>query len=81
MSDIDKPKRTTQNRVIAPFHDQPHYPRVGDWTDRAGNSNIEESLTQRLPGQLARFGHDQVRSVIGIAEALRRPHTHTRRYR
>jgi type I restriction enzyme R subunit len=44
MSDIGKPERATQNRVIALFRDELHYRYLGDWTDRDGNSNIEEGL-------------------------------------
>ena len=44
MSDVGKPERETQNRVIALFCDELRYRYLGDWTDRAGNSNIEEGL-------------------------------------
>ena len=44
MSDIGKPERVTQNRVIALFHDELDYRYLGDWSDREGNSNIEEAL-------------------------------------
>jgi type I restriction enzyme, R subunit len=44
MSDIGKPERTTQNRVIALFRDELHYRYLGDWSDRERNSNIEEAL-------------------------------------
>ena len=44
MSSIGQPERATQNRVIALFRDELDYHYVGDWTDRNGNSNIEENL-------------------------------------
>jgi type I restriction enzyme R subunit len=44
MSDIGQPERVTQDRVIALFHDELKYRYLGDWTDRDGNSNIEEGL-------------------------------------
>ena len=44
MSDIGKPERSTQNRVIALFRDELHYRYLGDWSDRDGNSNVEEEL-------------------------------------
>ena len=52
MNEIGKPERETQNRVIALFRDELHYRYLGDWSDRDGNSNIDErlltdSLTQR----------------------------------
>jgi len=44
MSDIGKTERATQNRVIALFRDELRYRHLGDWTDRDGNSNIEEGF-------------------------------------
>jgi len=44
MSDIGKPERATQDRVIALFRNELGYRNLGDWTDRDGNSNIEEGL-------------------------------------
>ena len=51
MSDIGKPERATQNRVIALFRDELGYRYLGDWTDRDGNSNIEEGLLADVPDQ------------------------------
>ena len=48
MNDIGKPERITQNRVITLFRDELHYEFLGDWTDRAGNSNIEEALLEKF---------------------------------
>ena len=44
MSGVGQPERVTRNRVIALFHDELGYRYLGDWTDREGNSNIEEGL-------------------------------------
>ena len=44
MSSVGQPERATQNRVIALFRDELGYRYLGDWTDRDGNSNIEEGL-------------------------------------
>ena len=44
MSDIGKPERATQNRIIDLFRNELRYSYLGDWTDRDGNSNIEEGL-------------------------------------
>jgi type I restriction enzyme R subunit len=44
MSDIGKPERATQNRVINLFRDALGYRYLGDWADREDNSNIEEEL-------------------------------------
>lgn len=49
MNDIGKRERATQNRVISLFRDELGYRFLGDWSDRDGNSNIEEDLlTTRL---------------------------------
>jgi len=44
MSAIGLPERATQKRVIALFRDELGYRYLGDWSDRVGNSNIEEDL-------------------------------------
>lgn len=44
MSDVGKPERVTQNRIIALFRDELGYRYLDDWTDRDDNSNIEEEL-------------------------------------
>ena len=44
MSNIGKPERDTQNRVIALFRDELGYRYLGNRSDRATNSNIEEDL-------------------------------------
>ena len=49
---VGKPERTTQNRVITLFREELGYRYLGDWTDREGNSNIEEGL---LTNWLAKY--------------------------
>ena len=44
MTPVGQPERLTQDRVIALFRNELGYDYLGDWTDREGNSNIEESL-------------------------------------
>ncbi|QPC42727.1 HsdR family type I site-specific deoxyribonuclease [Kaustia mangrovi] len=52
MSDVRKAERATQRRVIELFRDQLGYRFLGDWSDRAGNSDIEEEhLTAWLDGR------------------------------
>ena len=41
---VGQPERATQSRVVALFHDELGYRYLGDWTDREGNSNIEDKL-------------------------------------
>lgn len=61
MNGVGQPERETQNRVIALFRDELGYRYLGDWTDRDGNSNIEEGLltawltkTGYTPNQISR---------------------------
>ena len=42
VDEIGKTERKTQNRVIALFQNDLKYDYLGDWSDRSGNSNIEE---------------------------------------
>jgi type I restriction enzyme R subunit len=44
MTNIGKPERETQNRVIALFRDELGYGFLGNWSDRPANSNVEEAL-------------------------------------
>jgi type I restriction enzyme R subunit len=75
MTDIGKPERATQNRVIELFRDELGYRYLGDWADRDSNSNIEETL---LTAYLTRDGY----TLAQISSALFRLHTeadnHTR---
>ncbi len=62
MSTIGQPERATQNRVIALFREELGYRYLGDWTDRDGNSNIEEAL---LTAYLWKSGYTPAQ--IGVA--------------
>ncbi len=63
MNAIGKPERATQNRVIALFRNTLGYRYLGDWSDRANNRPIEESL---LTPWLTSRGH----STAQISRAL-----------
>ena len=54
MSAIGQPERATQRRVISLFRDELQYRYLGDWADRNGNSNIEDSL---LTAYLTKSGY------------------------
>lgn len=56
MTDIGKPERVTQNRVAKLFVDALGYRHLGDWAERANNSNIEEGL---LSAYLNNAGYSQ----------------------
>jgi hypothetical protein len=61
---VGKPERATQNRL--------NYRYLGDWTDRAGNSNIEEGL---LNAWLTGCGYSiaQINAPVQTAHRSRQP--------
>lgn len=65
MSQVGQAERVTQKRVIALFRDELRYRYLGDWSDREGNSNIEEGL---LTAHLTKAGY----SAEQISAALRK---------
>ena len=77
------PERITQNRVIKLFHEELAYRYLGDWKERALNSNIEEKILtdylQRRGYSLAEISRTifQLRtaadiSQVGLYEANRK---------
>ncbi|MDT7042671.1 type I restriction endonuclease subunit R [Candidatus Nitronereus thalassa] len=76
MSDIGQPERTTQNRVIALFRDELHYRYLDDWTDRDGNSNIEEGL---LTDYLTKSGYTPAQISKAIYDLRTEADNHNRR--
>lgn len=44
MPAVGQPERATQDRVVAPFRNEQRYRYLSDWTDRGGNSKVEEGL-------------------------------------
>jgi type I restriction enzyme R subunit len=63
MTDIGKPERVTQDRVIALFRDELQYRFLGSFIDRANNSNIEEEL---LTCFLTRRGHTPEQIAVAL---------------
>ncbi len=63
MSTVGQPERATQNRVISLFHDELGYRYLGDWSDRDGNSNIEEGL---LSAWLTKTGYTPAQISVGL---------------
>jgi type I restriction enzyme R subunit len=63
MNNVGQRERATQNRIVALFRNELGYRYLGDWTDRAGNSNIEEEL---LSAWLKKSGHspDQISAAL-----------------
>jgi len=60
---VGQPERATQNRVVALFRDELKYRYLGDWTDRDGNSNIEEGL---LSAWLTKSGYTTAQINIAL---------------
>ena len=75
MSDIGKPERATQNRVIALFRDELGYRYLGDWTDRDGNSNIEEGL---LTAYLTKSGYTPAQISAALYKLRTEADNHSR---
>ena len=72
MSGIGQPERATQVRVVALFRDELNYRYLGNWSDRAGNSNIDEGM---LTAHLDHAGYSPAQ--IGRAlDMLRREADH-----
>ncbi|WP_457663210.1 type I restriction endonuclease subunit R [Sinorhizobium medicae] len=63
MSDIGKSERSTQKRVIELFRDELGYRFLGDWSDRDGNSNIEDDL---LSASLTKRGYSAAQISVAI---------------
>jgi type I restriction enzyme R subunit len=63
VSPVGQAERVTQNRVIALFREELSYRYLGDWSDRDGNSNIEEDL---LTAHLIKAGYSAAQISAAI---------------
>ena len=72
---IGKPERATQNRVIKLFHEELGYRYLGDWTDRDGNSNLEEKL---LTTYLTKCGYSPAQISVAIHKLRTEADNHSR---
>src|SRR3989449_1940158 len=75
MSTVGQPERVTQNRVVALFRDELSYRYLGDWTDRDGNSNVEESL---LTAWLTRTGYTPAQISVAMHKLRTEADNHSR---
>ena len=75
MSSLGQPERVTQNRVIDLFRDELGYRYLGDWTDRDGNSNIEEKL---LSAWLTKTGYTQAQISVALHKLRTEADNHSR---
>ena len=69
------PERATQDRVIALFEDALGYRYLDDWSDRAGNSNIEVGL---LTAYLTQSGYSAGQISRAIDALQREANNHSR---
>jgi type I restriction enzyme R subunit len=75
MSDVGKPEYETQNRITALFRDEMKYRYLGDWSDRDGNSNIEEGI---LTAHLTRSGYSRAQISIALYKLRAEADNHNR---
>jgi len=80
MNGVGQRERATQNRVVKLFRDQLGYAYLGDWSERPGNSNIEEddlrrflvkqkyngTLINKALHELHKVAGDQIKSLYDI---------------
>jgi type I restriction enzyme R subunit len=72
---VGQSERATQNRVIALFRDELRYRYLGDWTDRDGNSNIEEGLLTAL---LTNRGYTAAQIGVALHKLRTEANSHSR---
>ena len=75
MNTVGQPERATQNRVIALFREELGYRYLGDWTDRDGNSNIEEGL---LSAWLTKSGYPPAQISVALHKLRTEADNHSR---
>src|SRR6267378_2314048 len=75
MNEFGQPERATQNRVIALFRDELKYRYLGDWTDRDGNSNIDEGL---LSARLTKNGYSPAQISVALHKLRSEADNHSR---
>jgi type I restriction enzyme R subunit len=65
MTDIGKPERATQNRVIKLFVDELGYRYLGDWSDQDANSNVDDGLpTSCERGRLGSIDRGSAQPIV-----------------
>lgn len=76
MTIVGQPERATQNRVIALFREELGYRYLGNWTDRDGNSNVEEGL---LSIWLTKCGYTPAQISVALYKLRTESDNHSRR--
>jgi len=75
MTPVGLPEKATQNRVIVLFRDELKYRYLGDWTDREGNSNVEETL---LTAYLNKRGYTPAQISVAMHKLRTEADNHSR---
>ncbi|HEV3298214.1 MAG TPA: HsdR family type I site-specific deoxyribonuclease [Planctomycetaceae bacterium] len=75
MSTIGQRERATQDRVLALFRDELVYRYLGNWTDRDGNSNVEEEL---LSAWLTKKGYSPSQISVALYKLRTEADNHNR---
>ena len=75
MTLVGQPERATQDRVIALFRDELGYRYLGDWTDREGNSSVEEAL---LTEWLRNSGYNSAQIAMALHRLRTEADNHSR---
>jgi type I restriction enzyme R subunit len=75
MTPVGDPERATQDRVLALFRDELGYRYLGDWTDRDGNTNIEDAL---LTAWLTRRRHTPAQISVALHKLRTEADNHSR---
>ena len=70
---IGKPERVTQNRVVKLFQEQLGYTYLGDWQDRANNTNIEVDLLTAFLKKSGKTAEQISRAVQKLKNEASRP--------
>jgi type I site-specific deoxyribonuclease, HsdR family len=75
MATVGQAERITQNRVTALFREELGYDYLGDWSDRAHNSNIEQGL---LSAYLSRRGYSKAQISVALQKLVDEAENHNR---
>jgi type I restriction enzyme R subunit len=75
MRGVGQTERATQNRVIALFTNELDYTYLGEWSDRHGNSNIDESL---VSAWLIKTGYTTAQISVALYKLRTESNNHSR---
>jgi type I restriction enzyme, R subunit len=74
MSNIGKPERATQDRVLELFQAELGYRYLGDCSDRTGNSNIDEGLLTQYLNTCGYSGPQISKALNALSAEATNPH-------